>query len=75
MHYRGRLQCFSAILVLFGSTEAGFFSEVADKRYAAAIDQTMGTSAPGGMQSVRNRRAAIGRAVSEHIQTCVTVAP
>ena len=27
--YRGRLQCFSAMLVLFGAREAGWFREVA----------------------------------------------
>ena len=29
LHYRGRLQCFSAMLVLFGAREAGCFREVA----------------------------------------------
>ena len=29
LHYRGRLQCFSAMLALFGAREAGWFREVA----------------------------------------------
>ena len=29
LHHRGRLQCFSAMLVLFGAREAGCFREVA----------------------------------------------
>ena len=28
LHYRGRLHCFSAMLVLFGAREAGCFREV-----------------------------------------------
>ena len=29
LHYRGRLQYFSAMLVLFGAREVGYFREVA----------------------------------------------
>ena len=29
LHYRGRLQCISAMLVLFEASEAGWFREVA----------------------------------------------